>query len=313
MNINLKFLLLGTSLSLIPNLLYAQCVATTDCATLGYTETSCPNGKGLRCPFGNTFACPATDESVCEKNGFKHTCTGTGYTGGVGQSCNKQFASCSCSSGYTWKDDKCEKQIVDPSLGTCSGKAKNCSIGQILNSDGTCTTDKINGKNPLGVIVAIRDNRGYAMTADPIQKNTTWSTENIQASAFLSPDLQLAIKDYNARSNMTMIIQEGGADSYPAAYAALNYAPNEAPTTKGKWMLPSTGILKSLYTNKSIINSAISKLNGKQLTDSNEFIWSSSEYNLDSVWVFSVRYNTSYGLEGHLKSNGHTIRPVIEF
>ena len=53
---NIKFLLLGTSLSLIPNLTQAQCVATTDCATLGYTEKSCPDGKGLKCPFGNTFA-----------------------------------------------------------------------------------------------------------------------------------------------------------------------------------------------------------------------------------------------------------------
>lgn len=57
MNINLKFLLLGTSLSLIPTLTNAQCVATTDCASLGYTQTSCLDGKGLKCPFGNTWAC----------------------------------------------------------------------------------------------------------------------------------------------------------------------------------------------------------------------------------------------------------------
>ena len=34
----------------------AQCVATQDCATLGYTETSCENG-GIKCPFGNAWAC----------------------------------------------------------------------------------------------------------------------------------------------------------------------------------------------------------------------------------------------------------------
>ena len=34
----------------------AQCVATQDCASLGYTETSCENG-GIKCPFGNTWAC----------------------------------------------------------------------------------------------------------------------------------------------------------------------------------------------------------------------------------------------------------------
>ena len=34
----------------------AQCVATQDCATLGYTETSCENG-GIKCPFGNAWSC----------------------------------------------------------------------------------------------------------------------------------------------------------------------------------------------------------------------------------------------------------------
>ena len=34
----------------------AQCVATQDCASLGYTEASCPNG-GIKCPFGNTWSC----------------------------------------------------------------------------------------------------------------------------------------------------------------------------------------------------------------------------------------------------------------
>ena len=37
----------------------AQCVATQDCATLGYTETSCENG-GIKCPFGNAWACKAS-------------------------------------------------------------------------------------------------------------------------------------------------------------------------------------------------------------------------------------------------------------
>ena len=35
----------------------AQCVASQDCASLGYTETSCESG-GIKCPFGNAWACP---------------------------------------------------------------------------------------------------------------------------------------------------------------------------------------------------------------------------------------------------------------
>ena len=42
----------------------AQCVATQDCATLGYTETSCENG-GIKCPFGNAWACKSDGTTDC--------------------------------------------------------------------------------------------------------------------------------------------------------------------------------------------------------------------------------------------------------
>lgn len=43
----------------------AQCVATQDCASLGYTEASCPNG-GLKCPFGTTWSCKGEKENVSD-------------------------------------------------------------------------------------------------------------------------------------------------------------------------------------------------------------------------------------------------------
>ena len=43
---------------------WAQCVSTQDCATLGYTESSCPNG-GVKCPFGSKWACfPEPDKTA---------------------------------------------------------------------------------------------------------------------------------------------------------------------------------------------------------------------------------------------------------
>ena len=72
-----QYLLIGTSLSLIPNLTSAQCVATQDCATLGYTETSCSGGSGIKCPFGNFWACLPTKESICKEEGFTLACNET--------------------------------------------------------------------------------------------------------------------------------------------------------------------------------------------------------------------------------------------
>ena len=148
---NIKFLLIGTSLSLIPTLTFAQCVATQDCATLGYTETSCNGGKGIKCPFGNWWACLPTKESICKEEGFtltcneagqvggdscnglykqcscdssyQYTCSGTGYSGGSGTACSGKYTSCTCAIGYEWKNGSCQ-QILNGAQGDlyyCNG------------------------------------------------------------------------------------------------------------------------------------------------------------------------------------------------
>ena len=290
----------------------AQCVATQDCASLGYTEASCPNG-GIKCPFGNTWNCKTCDPL------YKYTCNGTGYTGGDGPACGGKYKSCKCAAGYIWNGAACSARAV---LGQCTGYAKNCAIGQILNSDGTCTTDKVSGKTPIGVVIYISsssDKCGYAMTASPIQRSI-WSTGFGYTGASNSTEWKEVIKDFNVSGNMTKIIQASGGDSskYPAAYAALNYAPSATPASKGKWALPTAGILNSLYTNLNAINNAISKVGGTQLTGDEEHIWSSSEYNAwSSVWCFCTgTYQGAMkgGVEHYGKNNNDLyVRPVIAF
>ena len=122
------FLLLGTSLPLIPTLTFAQCVATQDCETLGYTETSCNGGKGVKCPFGNKWACFKSDseceQQFCDKYGFKYTCTGSGYSGGSGTACGGKYTACTCTTGYEWKDGGCQQQVLngpDGNVYKCNG------------------------------------------------------------------------------------------------------------------------------------------------------------------------------------------------
>ena len=109
----ISFLLLGTSLSLIPNLTFAQCVATQDCETLGYTETSCNGGKGVKCPFGNKWACIGITTEQCSELGFTYTCSGTGYSGGSGSACGGKYAACTCANGYEWKNGACQQQALN--------------------------------------------------------------------------------------------------------------------------------------------------------------------------------------------------------
>ncbi len=129
----IRFLLIGTSLSLIPTLTSAQCVATQDCATLGYTETSCSGGSGVKCPFGNKWACFKSESEIkqevekefCNEYGFTLSCTGTNQTGGGGKACNGKYSECTCTSGYEWKDGSCQKQVQNGDVGDvfkCNGK-----------------------------------------------------------------------------------------------------------------------------------------------------------------------------------------------
>ena len=248
----------------------AQCVATQDCASLGYTEASCPNG-GIKCPFGNTWSC---------------------------------------------KGEKEEEKAV---FGICTGYAKNCKIGQILNSDGTCTTDKVSGKSPIGVVVYIgEEGCGQAMASTFAAREIIWSTEEVSTGVMASSDLSVIAYDTDSCGNTKKIIALGGSSVYPAAWAAANYAPSTAPETKGKWCLPAAGIMKSVSDNDAVINAGIARLNGFQITSgsgmSSANYWTSSEYNR------FMAYYLSYGSGKSLASGNKDVAgfywyviPVILF
>ncbi len=174
-----KILLIGTSLSFIPLTVNAQCVATQDCATLGYTETSCNGEKGVKCPFGNKWACLPTEAEICKKNGFTESCTGagqsgsgkscggiyaecscdssyqyscsgTGYAGGAGTACGGKYTSCTCASGYEWKEGTCKQKITDgahDNLYYCNGKVVGVKTSDMdfyiaINEAGHTSCDK---------------------------------------------------------------------------------------------------------------------------------------------------------------------------
>ena len=111
---------------LTPIIANAECTPTPDCASIGYTETSC-EGDSLKCPFDITklycipcdssykYTCTGTREygvgdscagkyvscGICDSS-FVDTCTGSKETGGVGESCGGLYKECSCISGFGW-------------------------------------------------------------------------------------------------------------------------------------------------------------------------------------------------------------------
>lgn len=93
--------------SFLPSILicssaFAACTSAPDCQSLGYTESSCPNG-GIKCPFD-------TSKWRCSECGadYKYTCSSrVGETGGAGTPCGGKFTKCQCVETYFWNGYSC--------------------------------------------------------------------------------------------------------------------------------------------------------------------------------------------------------------
>ena len=302
----IRFLLIGTSLSLIPSLTSAQCVATQDCATLGYTESSCSGGSGVKCPFGNKWACFKSDSEVCEKYGFTLSCTGTNQTG-VGKPCNGKYAECSCTSDYKWNasSQKCEYDYKT-----------NCVIGALYYSDGTCSQDKLSSKTLLGVVIYEKSasQNGWIMTVKPVKTGIAWGVYGTTTG--------IKDKAVSASCTNTQKLVALGS-SYQAAITANNYKPTGTPSGKS-WCLPSHDLLNNLNNsvNFAKVNAGITTAGGTKLgyggqpSYSYEFVWSSSEYDNYGAWYFYAYTGGSFGMGSsnrYYSTNYYTVRAVMAF
>ncbi len=217
-----------------------------------------------------------------------------------------------CPFGEYWACPKVEEKAV---LGECTGYAKNCSIGQILNSDGTCTDD--NSKTPIGVVVYISggsDKCGQALALQDLG-DMAWATEHVDIPDLPNYTAALAEKDFDSCGNTQKVIKFGNESKYPAAWAVVNYAPSSVPATKGKWCLPAVGVARSMMNNYSAINSGLSKAGGESLpalSNGDRWNWSSTEASITTVWPWSY----ARGELGFAFTKGYSygaVRPVIEF
>ena len=291
---------------------WAQCVSTQDCATLGYTETSCPNG-GVKCPFGNKWFCSSSEitPEQCTELGFTQTCAGTGYSGGASLACNGKYNYCTCTDGYTWNTTN---QICEYDYKT------NCVIGALYYSDGTCSQEKLSSKTLLGVVIYEKSasQSGWIMAIQavrPIYTGIAWDTGSYYSTGITDKAVSASC------TNTQKLIALGSR--FEAAIKANNYKPNGTPSDKS-WCLPSYDLLNNLNNsvNFAKVNAGITIAKGKTLgwiDDGFELIWSSSEYNDSEVWEFTTRdgsfsmQHTRKNTKGTTAYDGSVIRPVMEF
>ncbi len=310
----IHFLLIGTSLSLIPQTINAQCVATQDCATLGYTETSCSGGSGVKCPFGNFWACFKSESEVCEKYGFTNTCTGTEYSGGFGATCNGKYYECTCASGYEW----------DATNGVCKVYHPVCEIGTLYYSDNTCSANYDASKTLLGVVIYSNgaSGGGWIMAINDISSPGDWGGYGTDIPRLVNITSESNLTDIQAScTNTDIITAKGNSSEYFMAWTAKLYKPTGTPSNKS-WCLPSGGLLKTALnnsTNLTKVNAGITKAGGSKIKadiyGGYIYIWSSSEYDKNKAWAFYVsRNSTSMQTMARNVSNGlASVYPVMEF
>ena len=198
-------------------------------------------------------------------------------------------------------------EVTKAELGSCNGYAKNCKIGDVLNRDGTCTTDKVSGKTPIGVVAYIgTDNCGQAFALENWFE-VTWATEEI----FIKSLAGEATK-YDSCGNTKKIIETGDSTKYPAAWSVYNYAPVSAPETKGLWCLPEASIVNWFstiaYKANTVGGNVAVEIDGEKV-----YCWSSTQSSSASVHIFAPDGNGSGTTNKYDWRGDKCVWPVIEF
>ena len=243
-----------------------------------------------------------TFEGVC-KVSQQYTCKGENENGGVGEACGGRYSECSCAENYRWNGTECE---YNP-WGKCTAIAANCAIGDILFSDGTCSTNTVSGKTPIGIVIYISDEGcGQALALKSIGRYSWGSGTDVSTLPNLS--LSQASQDVASCENSKIIMAAGDKNTYPAVWAANEYSTEG--TSAGDWCLPAAGIFTSYYKNQTAINTGFDRANGTPFTSSTD-AWASSEYYGNGAWRSD--FDDSYGLHANHKASGIEVRPVIEF
>jgi len=243
---------------LLSSTAYAECTPTPDCASIGYTETSCET-TSLKCPFDTSkLYCLPCDSS------FKYDCNGDNMTGSVGSACNGKYASCECASGTIFENGSC---VCDTS----------CTVGAIYYSDKTCSACLVSGKTAIGVVV--KDNELIvALTVSDM----VWSGAYTDTSLTNYSSVSDVITDYNGKSNTEVIVA-----AYPSNTSSNNVAVycnsySTAGTSAGDWYLPAAGELYSyVYSNYNAVKASWDKV---ETSFMDSFFWSSSERDSHIAW-----------------------------
>ena len=193
----------------------ADCVATPDCESLGYRETSCVGG-GVKCPWDTSkmYCNPNMCSLTLTKEECAEQCREVGE-----QSCVKNgvtyYAQCGvskCPEGQGCKAGACV---------TCDN---TCAVGNMLYSDFTCSSCLLNDKTPIGIIAYSSGSMRLAVQLDTTESKP-WSNTLGDIAEIANTASSTYKTEFNGKSNAQAWVNKYGTDkgSYAAGYC-YNYS-----------------------------------------------------------------------------------------
>ena len=272
----ISFLLLGTSLSFIPQTIFAAECAVTDCSLLGYTDSACP-GSGLKCPFGDGWYCGGGAAEDCIKLGYDKSCTGAGERG-VGETCNGKYQSCTCDSSYKYT---CSGTGYSGGSGTaCGGKYTKCNCASPYTwASGacscpssykyTCSGTGYSGGSGIacgGKYTACTCASGYEWNGSSCQKQVL---NGAQGNLYYCNGTVVGVK-VSGMSFYIALKDVGYTDLNSAITKSQSYV--FCGALKGSFHNQSQ--LSTIYSNKSALNNQLSQYGGSNISEG--YYWSSN-------------------------------------
>ena len=202
----------------------------------------------------------------------------------------------SCASGYVWNGNSC---------------IQDCKVGNILNSDMSCSASKVAGKTPIGVVSYINGNKKLAISLVSPSR-MSWSGSSADISGIANSASESAARtDFDGKSNTEAWVRYFGSSvtNYAAGYC-YNYS--TSGTFKGDWYLPALGELYvSIVTNYQVVKKGLSAAGGTSLYNDRAH-WSSSEYGSGlATWNVAANMNNTHGTDKTSQSD--YVRCVLSF
>ena len=248
------------------------CALNQDCTALGYAQQTCPKWS-IKCPYDTSFVkcinCPPSFSEECSGTGqigegqscegkyqsctcdssYQYTCTSTGESGS-GTACGGKYQSCTCASPYTWSNGTCS--CPSTYKYACTGTGYSGGSGTACNGKYTKCTCKSgyiwkNGSCQKKEVINGPDGEVYKCNGKVVGVRAT------------GMGFYVAMKDLGRT-------YWSDAISQCQNYSFCGYIKGTSPTLDQ---------LRSIFKNKSRVNTLLSTNGGTQLT--NGYYWSSTK------------------------------------